>query len=471
MLWCLDIHGHGHGDLEMPRIAYRKYSPRGDMKSDLSANLIIVRANQIIEEMAEQGYTLTLRQLYYQFISRGWFPENTHNMYRKLGKVVSDAREGGLIDWNAIDDRGRQCYFHSYTTTPEGVLANIERGLGLDPWEDQPTYMEAWIEKDALSMVLARACADRRIPHMACKGYLSTSEAWRAGLRFSKALEAGKRVKLIYAGDHDPSGMQMGENHEDRLLLFTRMGVEVHRVALNMDQVQQYDPPPNYAKETDSRFAGYKSRFGDLSWELDALHPKVIVDLVQEAIEPEIDVEAWDASLEREREARLPLLRLRQRWTDEVSKLVMMDEKPLERLARMDAQLAGPEPIADLLEDLAVSMQTSKKDAVEPIPGQIRALIDAQKGANRGLFTELEFTAYGGGLLVATDVVDTFKPDTQIDEKRFALVCEATRRADLLNDAMEVTPFDPPADEEVGNDYEPKDPDQEEIDDAFGDRY
>lgn len=54
--------------------------------------------------------------------------------------------------------------------------------------------------------------------------------------------------------------------------------VEVRRLALNMEQVRKYDPPPNPAKVTDSRFAAYCDQFGDESWELDALSPKVVAD-------------------------------------------------------------------------------------------------------------------------------------------------------------------------------------------------
>ena len=115
---------------------------------------------------------------------------------------------------------------------------------------------------------------------MACKGYLSASEAWRAGLRFQRAIDRGKRPVLLHLGDHDPSGIDMTRDNGDRLGEFVLQGVEVRRIALNMDQVQEHNPPPNPAKEDDSRFRGYRELYGEESWELDALRQNTIGDII-----------------------------------------------------------------------------------------------------------------------------------------------------------------------------------------------
>jgi hypothetical protein len=313
----------------MPIIAYREQ--RFNRKSEV----VVQQAISIIEDMRAQGYVLTLRQLYYQFVSRNWL-ENTEQSYKRLGSIVSDAREVGRIDWNDIEDRGRAAILQGHVPSPEDVLKGIEHALRLDPWLEQDVYVETFVEKSALEGVVARPCERWRAPYMACKGYLSTSEAWRAGRRFERAIERGKRPVLIHLGDHDPSGLQMTEDNDTRLALFARQGVEVRRIALNMDQVQQYSLPENPAKTTDSRSTGYIAKHGPHSWELDALLPKVIDDLIDAELRSLIDHDRWAATLQREKDEREPLRLLGLRW-DEVKELALCDEvHPMRRLRAMD---------------------------------------------------------------------------------------------------------------------------------------
>jgi hypothetical protein len=67
---------------------------------------VINRANTILTQYQEQGYVMTLRQLYYQFVSRNWLV-NTERSYKRLASIVSDGRLAGLLDWDGIEDRGR----------------------------------------------------------------------------------------------------------------------------------------------------------------------------------------------------------------------------------------------------------------------------------------------------------------------------------------------------------------------------
>jgi hypothetical protein len=116
-----------------------------------------------------------------------------------------------------------------------------------------------------------------------------------------------ERRVILHFGDHDPSGIDMTRDIGDRLRLFGAKRVDVRRLALNMDQVEQYDPPPNPAKETDSRFEGYRAEYGDESWELDALEPTTLAALVTAEVESIIDREQWDEDATRERTARREL--------------------------------------------------------------------------------------------------------------------------------------------------------------------
>ena len=54
----------------MPKIKYKDINFR-DRSLDL-----ISRVNEIVEMYSDQGYNLTLRQLYYQFVARDIIPNN-----------------------------------------------------------------------------------------------------------------------------------------------------------------------------------------------------------------------------------------------------------------------------------------------------------------------------------------------------------------------------------------------------------
>lgn len=297
----------------MPRIKYVSKRFRED-------TLLRIRAaNHIIAEYMEQGFKLTLRQLYYQFVSRDWLT-NTQRSYKQLGDTVNDARLAGLIDWEAIEDRTRNMQCNAHWDSPGEIVRACAQQFKMDLWDGQDYYCEVWVEKDALIGVLEGVCTDLDVPYFACRGYTSQSEMWRAAQRLTAHEDAGRRTVIFHLGDHDPSGIDMTRDIQDRLDMFLS-DVEVRRIALNLDQVEEYDPPPNPAKATDARFESYQREFGDESWELDALEPRVIVNLIEEHVGELIDWERRDARIEEQDTARHELSTVSKRWADVVEGL------------------------------------------------------------------------------------------------------------------------------------------------------
>jgi hypothetical protein len=280
-----------------------------------SLNLIHL-ANSIIDEYRAQGYTLTLRQLYYQLVARDHL-RNTEANYKKLGNIISDARLAGLVDWEAIEDRTRSLSAYRTWYEPESIVRSAAQWYMRDLWEHQPFYCEVWVEKEALAGVVARACQPYRVPYFSCRGYVSQSEMYTAAMRLKDEAWRPSGVRIIHLGDHDPSGIDMSRDINDRLALM--MGdefaaVDFRRIALNFDQIAQYKPPPNPAKSTDSRFAEYRARFGKSSWELDALEPSVMASLIERAIRDGLDVALWDECLTDEAAERQRLESVAGEW-------------------------------------------------------------------------------------------------------------------------------------------------------------
>lgn len=330
----------------MPRIRYEDWRPRGEAARD------VVRAQDICAEYAAQGYDLTLRQLYYQFVARGYIP-NSQKSYNRLGDIVSKARLAGFLDWDYIVDRARPHGSVAHWENPSVIVDAIARQFRVDKWADQPYRVEVWIEKEALAGVMERACRSLDVDWFACKGYVSSSAMWKAAQRFKDYYREEQAVVVIHLGDHDPSGIDMTRDIRTRLMDFVfqdylneypelfpgdsvavrdivaqmtddlggREPLTVERIALNMDQVEEYDPPPNPAKMTDSRANDYVALYGDESWELDALDPATLGDLIRDAVGRYRDSDLYEERELVEDEHREMLRNVSARWEDVVTYL------------------------------------------------------------------------------------------------------------------------------------------------------
>jgi hypothetical protein len=311
------------------------YTPKKFHASSLS---IIASANTIIRDYLRQGFKLTLRQLYYQFVARDLLPDswidpaynlkqglppdtkNTLKNYKRLGDLINDGRLAGKIDWNAIEDRTRNLQSESHWSSPNSIVRTCASQYAVNLWEQQDNYVEVWVEKEALIGVLEGVCTELDVPYFACKGYTSQSEMWGAAQRLIEQESDGKETTIIHLGDHDPSGIDMSRDIQDRLELFGSTAT-IERIALTFDQVHEYDPPPNPAKTTDARYRSYADLYGDESWELDALEPNVIVDLIRCAVEYKIDGDLWKDALDAQETGREQLREVSGHWDDVVEYL------------------------------------------------------------------------------------------------------------------------------------------------------
>lgn len=279
-------------------------------KFSVDDQAMIAQINEILTEYEEQGYDLSLRQLYYQLVSRNLI-ENTEPSYKKLGKLVSEARYAGMVDWAMIVDRGRVMLKNNHWSSPAEIVKSAANQFRIDRWADQPTYVEVMVEKQALEGVLVPVCQELDVPFTSNKGYSSSSALYEASKRIIERAAGKVTAHIIYLGDHDPSGIDMSRDVLDRLQTFLQYEdviCDLERIALNMDQIREFNPPENPAKLTDSRSTDYIARFGRSSWELDAIEPRRLADLVRRAITRQLDGKLWKASGEKQQGMRDELL-------------------------------------------------------------------------------------------------------------------------------------------------------------------
>lgn len=273
-----------------------------DVRFREASRIQIEQANEIVEAYQADGIQLTLRQLYYQFVSRNWLP-NTERSYKNLSALISDARLAGLVDWSAIDDLGRvpsiPGFYDDRAQFVDYLKKSAETGYVLDHWKGQQFYVELWVEKQALSSVLEPIASKWQVGFSMNKGYSSQTAMYDASKRFIEARESGKDPVLLYFGDLDPSGEDMVRDIRDRMVTFGAP-LDVEKVALNIAQVKQFKCPPNPAKGSDPRFAEFAAKYGDESWELDALEPKAMRALAEKAIKSYLDLPMFTKQIERE---------------------------------------------------------------------------------------------------------------------------------------------------------------------------
>lgn len=284
--------------------------------------------NDIIAEYLADGYKLTLRQLYYQLVSRDIIP-NKQSEYAKIGNLLKKGRMAGVVDWDAIEDRLRKPQIPYWVHGVEDALQDTINQYRLDRLQDQEVYIEVWSEKDALSGILYRVTSKYQVNLVINRGYGSITAIYDAYRRFKRQIEAGKTTHLLYFGDHDASGLDMVRDIKERMYQFFKYGFRekfiehnqdadwylaylhdiftVDHVGLTTEQVEQYDPPPNPAKESDPRFKWYQAEYGNSSWEVDALDPQVLNELLSTAIEDRIDIDKYETMIIQEDDDRSDL--------------------------------------------------------------------------------------------------------------------------------------------------------------------
>lgn len=310
--------------------------------------------NGIIEEYRKQGYVLTLRQLYYQLVSRDVIANNIRE-YKKLGVLLKEGRMAGVVDWSAIEDRLRVPETPNEWPSPQAALETVENVFALERQDGQAVYMEVWVEKDALSGVLSRVTRPYHVPIVVNRGYSSASAMFEAYERFRAAQGRGQSIRVIYLGDFDPSGRDMIRDIEERICEFKLGSVnafddddylaktpniwretcandygfdfEIESIALTKEQISKHKPPPNPAKFSDSRAQGYVAEHGAKCWEVDALKPEVLNRVLTSAIEKHLDREHYDEIVEREGEHRANLELIRKYYVNCVDLVKELSKK------------------------------------------------------------------------------------------------------------------------------------------------
>lgn len=299
----------------------------GDIQRFRPASLDLISiCDGIVSDWSARGFKLTIRQLFYQLVARKvrYGPqqkvfENTVQNYDNIVQLMTNARLAGLIDWDAIEDRTREVIERSHWTGVKSMLDSAATWYHEDLWAEQPTFVLGVVEKEALAGVFEQLFKPWDIPLLPARGYPSATALRDIGKY--RIMDDHREIVVLHFGDHDPSGIDMSRDLRERLNLFARtdelgISIDFRRMALNMDQVRELNPPPNPARTTDARYESYRALYGDQSWELDAVSPDYLRELIRAEVEPLIDFEQWDKTKDRIERRRAELVRIRREYKE-----------------------------------------------------------------------------------------------------------------------------------------------------------
>jgi len=234
---------------------------------------------------------MTVRQVYYQLVSRQVI-KNNRSQYQAVSNALVKARQEGIILWDWIEDRLRRPrsvgMWDGLAEFAKTAVSAYKRNV----WDDQPSYFEAWLEKDALSGIFENVLGHYGVTFNVGRGYDGWDSIYNAACRFGD----GKGKSILYFGDLDPSGVDMIRSLAERLGFFG-CRPEIIKCALTPDDMRRYNLPPSFTKKTDTRSAAYIKEFGDIAVELDALPADVLQTRLKKEVEQRLDMAAFERTL------------------------------------------------------------------------------------------------------------------------------------------------------------------------------
>ena len=230
---------------------------------------------------------------------------NDKASYNALTELLTRARIAGHIKMTVIQDATRPVVVWDVHQDVQGFIRREMDGFCKNYWRDlmqsQPNHTEIIAEKNTVDSIIRPVAAKYCIPMTIGRGYCSLRPRYDIAERFR---QSGKdRLVLLFLSDFDPDGEEIVHSFARSLRDdFGIEEIEPIKVALTADQVQEFELPPAMKAKTDStNYQRFTDKHGDDVWELEALPPATLQQLLQDAIDRVIDVEAFNHEIDAEK--------------------------------------------------------------------------------------------------------------------------------------------------------------------------
>ncbi|MDQ6833634.1 MAG: hypothetical protein M3008_09555 [Chloroflexota bacterium] len=256
-----------------------------------------------IGAIAEEYERMTIRQLYYQLVSRRVI-EKTEAEYKRVCDISAQMRIAGTLPYGKIADGNRQRRRVAQWDGPADLLETATKQYRKDRWQTQEEIVEVWCEKDALSGVLLPVCEEWGVTYVATRGNPSMTLIYESAAYLDSC---DQWPTILYVGDHDASGRGISDRLGEQFHQHTQY-MTVERIALEPEQIEEYSLPTRPGKKSDMQYQKFADAFGDASVEVDALPPDVLTEIVENAIVAHIDLDKWDMAGYAERAEKQSLI-------------------------------------------------------------------------------------------------------------------------------------------------------------------
>ena len=256
---------------------------RGRGKSRASLDLIAAA-----RAFLERANPTSVRGVCYFLFTQGIISSMATNETSRVSRLLTDAREEGLIPWAWIVDETREMERASQWRNTADYIETVRRSYRRDFWREQPQRLEVWSEKGTVRGVLGPVLHEYGVGFRVMHGFSSATTV------NDVAGSGGAPLVALYVGDFDCSGLFMSERDlPERLERYGGWNVRVQRVALLEDDLGELPGFSAHEKRRDPRYQWFIENYGTECWEVDAMDPVALRERVEDAIRAHIEPEAW----------------------------------------------------------------------------------------------------------------------------------------------------------------------------------
>jgi hypothetical protein len=279
---------------------------RGKAKKSLE---IIGAAHRILSEINPAS----VRAVCYKLFNEKLIPNMSKGQTDRVGRLLTSAREDGLIPWEWIVDGTREIDRVASWSNPDALLRAAAEQYRMSRWDQQAVRVLLCSEKSTIAGTVKPITDKFQVGFLSLHGYSSTTSAHDLA---TMSVQDNKPLILFYIGDYDPSGMHMSEVDLPRRIEQYGGRASIQRIALTQTDVLTRGLPgfPTDDKTRDPRHPWYVKRYGTLFWELDALDPNILRDRVEQHIMSLIDRTIWERCDRVEMAERGSLLDMVNAW-------------------------------------------------------------------------------------------------------------------------------------------------------------
>ena len=239
--------------------------------------------------IAKAAQPITGRGVGYKLFTAGLIPSMSVNDMQKVYRLLRIAREQGDIPWSWIVDETRELERVSTWSDPASYARAVATSYRRDFRDQQPRRVEVWSEKGTIRGVLKPVLDHYATGFRVMHGFTSAT-----AVNDVATDDDGRPLVVLYVGDFDPSGLFMSEcDLPQRLAEYGGKHVELTRIALRLEQTSGLPSFPAADKRRDPRYQWFVERHGVRCWEIDALDPRDLRQIVEQSIQALIEPVAW----------------------------------------------------------------------------------------------------------------------------------------------------------------------------------